>query len=48
MRDAQGNTIEHERQRHVSMEMEDTSGKPQRGFAKFEVANLPGATLSAG
>ena len=41
MRDAQGNTIEHEHQKHVSMEMEDTSGKPLRGFAKFEVAHIP-------
>ncbi len=48
MRDAQGNTIEEDHQRHVNMEMEDTAGTPIRGFAKLEVADIPGAILSAG
>ena len=47
MRDAQGNIIPHTHQRDVSIKMQSDCGEIP-GEATFEVADVPGAILSAG
>ncbi len=47
-RDEQGNEIKHDKQRQVSIAMESHDGEHLQSVAKFEVASVPGAILSAG